>query len=303
MSEIKGKVYMGRRTILGVLIILVGMGFLLQQTGLLHLTAPWLTGPVVWPWLLVLLGLLNLKEFRRGRIPWGALFFIVLGVGLSIKAAGLLPVWIEQVNDWSLFWSLVLIFVGLSFIFPQRWGKAWWPIRIEMSHHHQRHKQTMDGEDFFDINETSRQTDSMGYDEKQERKRKTPWSAKDRSWRVVHRWIGDLSVGRQPWVLRNLDLWNGIGDVRVNLATAHVEEGSYEVTIRGLIGDVRVLIPETLPVFIAAEVGIGDIEVLGEKHSGMQRSVTVKDPDYDLATRQCHITIALRIGDVEIIRV
>lgn len=299
---------MGRRTVFGFVVLMAGIGFLLQQTGLLHLKAAWLTGSVIWPWLLVLLGFGGLKEFRRGRIPWGALFFIVLGVLLSLKAAVVLPGWLESIGGWSLFWSLALIFAGLSFITPRRLGQAWWPITIETGGKRSRKPSGSNEDEFVDIEGPWEDGDDRHRNRERRRaerneRRRARWDWRERPWRTDHRWIGDLSLGRQPWVLRNLDLWNGIGDVRLNLATAHVEDGHYDIEIRGLIGDVRVLVPENLPVLVEAEVGIGDIEVFGEKHSGTKRAASFEDPGYETASRQCHITIALRIGDVEVVRV
>lgn len=297
---------MGRRTAFGFLVLLVGVGYLLQQTGLVHVTAAWLTGPVLWPWLLVLAGVFGLKEFRRGRVPWGAIFSIVLGLLLSFKAAGVLPPWLQHIGGWNLFWALALIFAGLSFMAPRRRGRLWWPIVIDWSKKQQRKESVFTGSDWVDISDTW--TERAKRRAKREQRRQEWHSrkfgdAQRHPWRRDHRWIGDISIGRQPWVLRNLDVWNGIGDVRVNLATAHVEDGHYEIEISGIIGDVRVLVPENLPVLVEAEVGIGDIEVFGEKHSGTKRSVLTEDPEYAAGNRRCHITISLRIGDVEVVRV
>lgn len=308
---------MGRRTALGFLVLLVGVGYLLQLMGLLHLTAAWLTGPVLWPWLLVLVGLFGLKEVRRGRVPWGAVFFIVLGLLLSFKAAGVLPVGLQRVGGWNLFWALALIFAGLSFIVPRRRGRRWWPIFIDWNSN-KPNKDFVFGQadrggqadpaepDWVDISDTwtqrAKRRAQRGHG-RHEWREKVFGDGRPRPWRRDHRWIGDLSIGRQPWVLKNLDLWNGIGDVRVNLATAHVEDGHYDIEIRGIIGDVRVLVPENLPVLVEAEVGVGDIEVFGEKHSGTKRFVSTEDPEYTTGNRQCRIAIYLRIGDVEVVRV
>lgn len=297
---------MGRRAGFGFLILLVGVGYLLQQIGLLHLTLAWLTWPVIWPWLFVLLGLSGLNRFRRRLIPWGSLFFIVLGVLLSLRAAHFLPHWLQGISGWGLFWSMVLIFAGLSFITPRRWGRAWWPVRIEYGS--KRKKWIAEDDDVIDV-DGSWQGEASWHQAKEKKgfkgrdRHDTKWRRDRRSWRADHRWIGDLSIGRQPWVLRNLDLWNGIGDIRVNLATAHVEDGQYLVEIGGLIADVRVLVPENLPVLVETEVGIGDINVFGEEHSGTKQSARIEDAAYELASRKCHIIIRLQIGDVEVVRV
>ena len=283
---------MGRRAFYGLLIVLFGVLYLLNQMGVVHFGSVWLSGPVLWPWLIVLLGGLGLKEFGRGRIPWTSLFLIVVGVLWSLRATGYF-LWLNRVGSGTLFWSLLIIFVGISLLFPKRWRASWGPVTIVMG----------------DKRSSRRGFDTVG----NEKPDGTwgPWRSRakraGRAGRGVgmsdHRWIGDLSMGRQPWVLKNLDLWNGIGDVRLNLATAHVEAGSYVIEIRGVIGDVRVLVPENLAVRVVAEVGIGEVQVFSESESGIPRVVEMEDVGYETADKRCEIHIALRIGDIEVVRV
>jgi len=284
---------MGRRAFFGLLIVAIGVLYLLKQMGVFHFGAVWLSGPVLWPWVMVLLGGLGLKEFGRGRIPWTSLFFIVLGVFWSLQATGYF-LWLNRVGSGTLFWSLVIIFVGASLIFPKRWRASWGPVTIVMGDKRSR-RGGLDsaGSDRFD----------GIWGPWKPRRTRQDGSTRSRGGMSDHRWIGDLSIGRQPWVLKNLDLWNGIGDVRLNLATAHVESGNYEIEIRGVIGDVRVLVPENLAVRVEAQVGVGEVQVFGESESGARRMVEMEDVGYATADRRCEINIALRIGDIEVVRV
>ncbi|MCL6445921.1 MAG: cell wall-active antibiotics response protein, partial [Alicyclobacillus sp.] len=120
----------------------------------------------------------------------------------------------------------------------------------------------------------------------------------------TRRVVGDLSIGQHPWVLKDMNLWNAIGDIRVNLATAHVEDGTYQLDVSGYIGDIRVLVPEGLSVDVTCSLKVGDVNVFGDRHSGMgHREVSFRDPDFDTAVKRVIIRVELIVGDVLVQRV
>ncbi len=55
----------------------------------------------------------------------------------------------------------------------------------------------------------------------------------------------------------------------VDLTTAQIVPGSYKVFIKAGIGEVTVRVPECICVEIDASVGLGELDVFGEKHSGI----------------------------------
>lgn len=116
-------------------------------------------------------------------------------------------------------------------------------------------------------------------------------------------WIGDVSLGSQPWVLEDLSVWNGIGDVRINLATAHLEDRSYTLAIEGWIGDIRVLVPGSITVCVDAAVGLGDVTVFEHAESGTSRQIHHEDPEFEQSERKIVLHLRLKIGDVKVVRV
>ncbi|WDL99046.1 cell wall-active antibiotics response protein LiaF [Alicyclobacillus sp. ALC3] len=282
---------------LGIIIVAVGVLYLLNATGVIHMTPVWWSGAVLWPLLLVLLGGSGLHEFRRGKIPIWSLFFIVLGLGLSARATGLFP-WLTRISDGNLFWALLIIFFGLNLLMPRRWRGPMVPVVV--IHGGKRHKKEWDGtagdKDKWkwdgDVVDGDIVVDAPG-------KRHKDRYGDRGTWRL----IGDLSVGGHPWVLKDMEMWNGVGDIRVNLATAHVEDGDYHIEIGGWIGDVRVLVPSNLDVAVDAGVSIGDLVVFDERHSGTGRHVHFEEPGFADSTRRVTISVSLKIGDVRIVRV
>lgn len=116
---------MSGKYFVGIILILLGLGFLLDQTGYIQF------GDIIsvyWPVILIiggLTGLLDRKSSKTGNL-------IVLGLGILFQLNRLD---ILDVNVFRLFWPVVLIIVGLNIIFtkgvmkhkdpvnPEKWSK------------------------------------------------------------------------------------------------------------------------------------------------------------------------------------
>lgn len=115
--------------------------------------------------------------------------------------------------------------------------------------------------------------------------------------------IGDLYHGRQPWVLdKDLDINHGIGDVVIDLTTAHLSEGTCKITVNVKIGELLIRVPGNVNVSADASVGIGELQVFGEERSGifklnMQKDIKVSGSNINLV-----IEAGLGIGELQIVQ-
>jgi lia operon protein LiaF len=258
---------------MGLILVAGGVLYLLSEFHLLHFTAGVWTFHALWPLLLVAIGLGS--ALHRGRIRLSSLVIALFGVFLFLHNSGLSPVF-ASTSVTSVFWATLLIFIGLQVFFPTSSRRKRRTISVHVDG--KRH----------DIAWKDAVGDWRG------------WKAP----RVANRhWIGDVSLGSQPWVLDDLDIWHGIGDVRINLATAHLEDKTYDIRIEGWIGDVRILVPASLPIAANVEMNIGDVNVFEHAESGTGRSVHYRDEAYDTASRRIKLNIQLKIGEVKIVRV
>jgi hypothetical protein len=94
------------QSLLGIIIVAVGAGFLLDTLNLWDFStvmSQW------WPLTIVVVGVLSLLTNPR-VLAW-PLMIIVVGLLLLLKELGVL-----DFNVWGLIWPAILIFVGLSFI-------------------------------------------------------------------------------------------------------------------------------------------------------------------------------------------
>ncbi|MDQ6894775.1 MAG: DUF5668 domain-containing protein [Acidobacteriota bacterium] len=94
------------RIVGGVLLLLVGTVFILQNAGLVHAgrLSDW------WPMLLVWLGLTRLLAPRRGHHFAAGLVLLVMGIGLQLDRLGFL--WL-RLRD---LWPVLLVLAGLALI-------------------------------------------------------------------------------------------------------------------------------------------------------------------------------------------
>lgn len=115
--------------------------------------------------------------------------------------------------------------------------------------------------------------------------------------------IGDVSFKSDNWALEPLELYNTIGDYYIDFSKAFIPEKETPVVVNGWIGDVKMIIPEDLPVVIDAYIKIGDIRIFKQDHGLANRHLFYKTPGYDEATRKLKITIHLSIGSIRIDRV
>lgn len=262
-------------TAIGFVLVAAGLLYFLGELHIVNESNQFMSGGVLWPLGLVVLGLSGLRPVRRKGMSWWALYFIVLGLTLSIRSSGIAPV-LAHVGGWGMFWALSFVFFGLSLLSPRQHRKPWvrFDVKGQWNEKFNGHVQEI-------------------VDNRREWKRDVRYS----------KWIGDISVGRSPWTLTDMNLWNHVGDVRVNLATAHVEDGEYHVRIGGWIGDVRVLVPSHLPVSVEASVGIGDVTVFDENSSGTGRHVHYVDPAFQTSPKKIVLHVDLKIGDVQVVRV
>lgn len=260
---------------IGLLLVLCGVVYLLSEFRVMQVSSAIWSFYALWPLILVAIGLGGLRSLRRGKVSWGAILLTMFGVFLFLHNSGLSPV-LAKTSVSGVFWATVFIFIGLTIFAPNHSRRHGPFITVDIDG--KRHKVAW--------------KDAIG-----DLKGWKPGRTANRHW------IGDVSLGGQSWVLQDLDVWHGIGDVRINLATALLEDRTYDLRIEGWIGDIRILVPANLPISADIVMNIGDVNVFEHAESGTGRAVHYVDPSYNDAVKRVHLDVELKIGDVQIVRV
>ncbi|MGD6965409.1 hypothetical protein FZC78_15175 [Rossellomorea vietnamensis] len=115
--------------------------------------------------------------------------------------------------------------------------------------------------------------------------------------------IGDVKFNQPNWPLEPMRLYNMIGDYYFDISKAYVPEGETPIQIKGWIGDVKMLIPEDIPVDIYVAGSIGDIKIFGQKSSDIKPNLSYRSPGYEEAEKKLKIEIEYSIGSVRINKV
>jgi|GEM_PF-5354932 len=289
---------MRRPSVLGIVIVTIGVLFLLSEFHLVSFDPAMFSSAVVWSLILALVGLSGVLGSRK-RLDLASLFIFLLGLLLALQNAHLVPL-LERTSGWNLLWGLLIVYIGLEMLLPRRWR------RHRKKNHAQiagmgRAKDKVTGWDVRDWYGSPPRGTSGG--DEDGKKRSRGHRVMEGVFTEAKKWIGDLSIGQYSWVLKDMSLWNGLGDIRLNLATAQMEPGTYHLSLGGWIGDVRLLVPQHVALHVSANVSLGDVTVFDERDSGMSSAVEYRDDDFDTADIKIHLDVNLKIGDVQIARV
>jgi len=93
---------------IGLFFLLFGLGFLLQQTDVLDFSSVLF---MWWPLILIIIGVIQLVNRSHSSVVSGLLFILIGGLFLMNQ-------WVDD-NLVAYLWPLILIFIGLTFIFSQ----------------------------------------------------------------------------------------------------------------------------------------------------------------------------------------
>jgi lia operon protein LiaF len=91
-----------------------------------------------------------------------------------------------------------------------------------------------------------------------------------------------------------------IGDVKIDLTGAEFVPGEKKISISFLIGDVRIKIPENIPVKLSSQSLIGDIRFDDMKRDGFFQKLDHVDDNYESAGKKLFLSVSGVIGDLEV---
>lgn len=114
--------------------------------------------------------------------------------------------------------------------------------------------------------------------------------------------LGDLHR-YGDWQVAPEEAWVGIGDVDLDLTHAVIPAGETVLGVRGLIGDVELVVPQGVGLAVNAGGLIGSVKEQGREHSIFLTTYRYASDDYETAERRVKIETGFLIGDVKIRRV
>ena len=112
--------------------------------------------------------------------------------------------------------------------------------------------------------------------------------------------LSSIHHDREPWVLRNMSIWNFIGEVRYDLSLAILEEKEVTMILQGGIGDLDIVVPDELGLQVEGTVYAGQIAIDGMKREGVINRLAWRSPHFDTADVKVKLIITYYVGDVKI---
>ena len=115
-----------------------------------------------------------------------------------------------------------------------------------------------------------------------------------------NKFIGEMFIDCEGIDLQDVEISNFLGDIEVKLHGGRLGPGLNRMVISGFIGDVRVLVPQGMPVFAQSSNFIGDLEIMGRRASGFGNNLDAQTADYTAADSKLYIASNHFIGDVRV---
>ncbi|WP_456271901.1 cell wall-active antibiotics response protein LiaF [Bacillus sp. AK031] len=254
----------------GIILLLINIGVIsLEIKQLFVISIPFLIALEGLKWVIN-----SIRWKRTGKFTVG-LFLFIFGILLILDVFDFISF---SYGDWLKLWPVILI--GIAFMVIWKKNK----IKFSVSSDYPFEKE----------NSGNREADEQHKADKHEKQRTK-----------VNRGliIGDVKFNQPNWPLESMRLYNVIGDYYFDLSKAYIPEGETPIHLKGWIGDVKMLIPEDIPVDIKVEGNVGDIKVFDQKSSDIKPSLHYRSDDYEEAEKKISIVIEFKIGSVRINRV
>ncbi|TSB45780.1 cell wall-active antibiotics response protein LiaF [Alkalicoccobacillus porphyridii] len=112
--------------------------------------------------------------------------------------------------------------------------------------------------------------------------------------------LGEVRYTQSSFDLKDMTIWNGMGDVRIDLTKAIIPEGETLIIVQNVIGDIQIYIPEDLGYSIQSFVLAGDCSILQSKHSGVNQTVLMRSPSYEHNVRKVKLVLSCALGSVKV---
>ncbi|HZK01216.1 MAG TPA: DUF5668 domain-containing protein [Tissierellaceae bacterium] len=210
------------RYFFGILLILLGVGFLLDQASIIEFNNIIST---YWPSMIILLGISGLLEKRSNKF-WNSIVILV-GALLQLNRLGYL-----EYNAFRLFWPIILILVGINIIFSG--GKT----------HSNYRNDSYDDNDNMDSNQEYDSTKENNVNHKKEKKK---WTTNNLSFEdTINHFIilSGLESNNQSQDFKGGRLSTILGSIELDLRGAKLYENEVYLETNAFLGGIEVHVPD-----------------------------------------------------------
>lgn len=229
---------------------------------------------------------LNLGIFNLGEVSWKT--FIIPGVLIVLGAVSLDSYTKHNRVGMAILWGLFAFTFGLlnalgilgilNFTYGD-WLKLWPIIFIALGLHQ-----------LFKKPDKKKKSITITYDN----------DGEEKTFHQKKRPVDSLKFNEQDWALEPMDRFVNIGTFFFDFSKAIIPIGETAILLKGNVGDIKILAPDHLPLFVTLKSNVLSADVFGKKENGLRLESDFKSPGYDDAERRIRILIDYHVLDVKI---
>ncbi|MCH7690167.1 MAG: hypothetical protein IIA17_03870 [candidate division Zixibacteria bacterium] len=112
--------------------------------------------------------------------------------------------------------------------------------------------------------------------------------------------LGDMFIDCKGRSLSNVEISVGLGDLELILNEGILSKGLNRVVISGFVGDIRIFISKETAFFCHCSNFIGDIDLGGQRTSGLSNTLEYNTPGYDQAESKLYVAANSFLGDIRV---
>lgn len=133
--------------------------------------------------------------------------------------------------------------------------------------------------------------------------RKIRGDAESRDFNSEHSLFGDLDFSFRGKEITNHHLSALVGDLKIDLTGADFKAGECKISASSLIGDIRISIPDDIPVKLSSWSVIGDIRFDDLRRDGFFQRLDQTDDNFGSSEKKLLLTVNGIIGDLDVRRI
>jgi hypothetical protein len=112
--------------------------------------------------------------------------------------------------------------------------------------------------------------------------------------------FGDVDIRVTSPSFRGGSATTVFGDIMVDCHQGGLADGEHRLTVSGVFGDSRVIVPPGVALDITAHALVGDTSVLDQKRGGISAAVRYTTPGFDSAPKRLRVSVSQVFGDIDV---
>ncbi|MBA4535575.1 cell wall-active antibiotics response protein [Bacillus aquiflavi] len=112
--------------------------------------------------------------------------------------------------------------------------------------------------------------------------------------------FGNKKIGTQVYEMDDINIHTGIGDTIIDLSMTMLPQGESMIVIRGLVGNIKLLVPYDVDVYVNHSVFVGKINIFDVQEEGFNKNCIYVSKEYSAAARKLKILTSIVVGDIEV---